>query len=44
MLKLAVPIMVGRRHYTIGNFTVHGRRALKRMMDRCLSTKVDVIF
>ena len=44
MLKLAVPIMVGRRHFTIGNFTAHGRRVLKRMMGRCLFTKVDVIF
>ena len=44
MLKLAVPIMVGRRHFTIGNFTAPGRRVLKRMMGRCLFTKVDVIF
>ena len=44
MLKLAVPIMVGRRHFTIGNFTAHGRRVLKRTMGRCLSTKADVIF
>ena len=45
MLKLAVPIMVGRRHFTIGNFTAHGRRVLKMLkMGQCLFTKVDVIF
>ena len=45
MLKLAVPIMVGRHQFTIGNFTAPGRRVLKMLkMGRCLFTKVDVIF